>query len=148
MDTSVPQAVANFEAAIRLVEAATAHAASRGWAVAVAVVDPSGMLTAFGRMNGVAPPVGDFAADKAYTAATLRRSTLAFFERMSGSPSLAMGVPNRPRLMTWEGGLPIFEGGTVIGGIGVSGAAGHEDADCASVALARLGLSEIAGGAA
>ncbi len=94
-----------------------------------------------GRMDRVPPRVIDFAADKAFTAAMSGKSTPAFFERMSSSTALSMGLANRPRLTTWEGGLPIMGDGVVIGGIGVSGAAGHEDAECTVAALAALGLS-------
>ncbi|WGR62429.1 heme-binding protein (plasmid) [Paracoccus ferrooxidans] len=51
------------------------------------------------------------------------------------------GLANRPRLITWEGGLPILHDGAIVGGIGVSGAQGQEDAECAQAALCRLGLS-------
>jgi glc operon protein GlcG len=91
-----------------------------------------------GRMDGVPPSVVDFATDKAFTAAMSGKSTHAFFERMSSSADLSMGLANRPRLIAWEGGLPIMEAGVVIGGIGLSGAAGHEDAECATLALAAL----------
>jgi uncharacterized protein GlcG (DUF336 family) len=35
-----------------------------------------------------------------------------------------------------------LEAGAVIGGIGVSGAAGHEDTECVTAALAALGLDQ------
>ena len=107
--------------------------------MSVAVCDASGVGVSMGRMDGVPRSVVDFAEDKAFTAVMSGKSTHAFFERMSSSPELSMGLANRPRLITWEGGLPIMEGGVVIGGIGVSGAAGHEDAECATLALAVLG---------
>jgi uncharacterized protein GlcG (DUF336 family) len=91
-------------------------------------------------MDRVAATVVDFAVDKAFTAASSGKSTRAFYERMSSSKELSMGLANRPRLITWEGGLPIIENDTVIGGIGVSGAAGNEDADCALAALTALSL--------
>jgi uncharacterized protein GlcG (DUF336 family) len=94
-----------------------------------------------GRMDGVAPSVIDFAADKAFTAAMSGKSTPAFFARMSASAELSMGMANRSRLITWQGGLPIVESGVVIGGIGVSGAAGDEDTECGTLALATLGLA-------
>ncbi|WP_279432828.1 heme-binding protein [Paracoccus versutus] len=50
-------------------------------------------------------------------------------------------MANRPRLITWEGGLPILHGEAIVGGIGVSGALGQEDAEYAQAGLCRLGLS-------
>jgi glc operon protein GlcG len=130
----------SYAAASRLVAAAISHAQNKGWRVCVAVCDASGLGVSMGRMDGVPQSVIDFATDKAFTAVMSGKSTHAFFERMSSSTELSMGLANRPRLITWEGGLPILEAGAVIGGIGVSGAAGQEDAECATAALAALGL--------
>ncbi len=130
----------SYFAASRLVAAAIAYAQNKGWRVCVAVCDASGLGVSMGRMDGVPPSVIDFATDKAFTAAMSGKSTRAFFERMSSSGELSMGLANRPRLITWEGGLPLLEAGAVIGGIGVSGAAGNEDVECATAALATLGL--------
>lgn len=127
-------------AALRLVEGVMAHATANGWAVAVAVVDAQGVPLAALRMDGVPPPIVDFAADKAFTAATMRRATAAFAERMLGSDSLRLGFTNRARLAVWGGGLPVVAEGRVVGGIGVSGAQDHEDIACAEAALAALGL--------
>jgi len=129
------------DAAQALVDAAIAHATSRQWEVAVAVVDRTGLLVAFRRTADVTVPAIDFAQDKAYTAATLRQSTKGFFERTQASPSLAAGLANRPRLMLWSGGLPLFDNGQCIGGIGVSGAKDFEDVECAEIAIASIGLS-------
>jgi glc operon protein GlcG len=132
----------SYAAASNLVAAAISHAQDKGWRVCVAVCDASGLGVSMGRMDGAPPSVIDFATDKAFTAVMSGKSTHAFFERMSSSAELSMGLANRPRLITWEGGLPIMEAGMVIGGIGVSGAAGHEDAECATLALAALGAGD------
>jgi glc operon protein GlcG len=137
---SVMRRSVGSQASRQLVEAAIAHAHAKGWTIAVAVVDVSGDPVALGRMDGVPPAIVEFATDKAYTAAMAGRSTRAFFERMASAPELTMGLTNRPRMLCWEGGLPILESGAAIGGIGVSGAAGAEDAECAAAALASIGL--------
>jgi glc operon protein GlcG len=127
-------------AARRLVEAAITHAEMRGWQIAVAVVDVAGHVVALARMDAATAAIADFAVDKAYTAAMVRKTSLAFSERMASSAELTMGLANRPRLLCWEGGVPIKEADVVLGGIGVSGATGPEDAECAATALAQLGL--------
>ena len=127
--------------AMKLVQVAVGHAASKGWRVAVCVVDPAGAALASWRMDEVTPPIAEFAADKAYTAATMRRSTAAYFERMEASASLRLGLANRERLLVWGGGLPVVLDGKVIAGIGVSGARDFEDIECAQTALALKGLS-------
>ncbi len=128
------------EAALRLVSASVDYAHEQQWRIAVAVVDGNGVVVSTLRMDGAAPPIHDFALDKAYTAATMRRSTEAFCQRMESSPSLRLGLGNRPRLMVWGGGLPIVHEGQVIGGIGVSGASDAEDIACATHALRVVGL--------
>lgn len=133
-------AVVTYATAAQLREAALDHAAANGWSIAVAILDPWGAVVTSARMDGVAPPILEIATDKAYTA-TLGNTTRAFFERMSSSPDLTLGLQTRPRLCAWDGGVPILEAGVLIGAIGVSGAAGHEDVACAEHALDAVGLS-------
>ena len=129
-----------YNAAQGLIESAIAEARSNGWAIAAVVLDPGGAVVAAARMDGVAPAILDIATDKAYTAA-LGKSTGAFYERMSSAPDLTLGLQNRPRLCAWEGGMPIHVSGALVGAIGVSGAAGAEDVQCAKAALDALGLT-------
>lgn len=126
-------------AAQELVAQVIAHASAREWNIAVSVLDPTGAVVAVARMDGVSPAILEIATDKAFTA-TLGKSTRAFYERMSSSPDLEMGLLTRSRLCAWDGGLPIRQDGVLIGAIGVSGAAGHEDVECAEQALSSLGL--------
>ncbi|WP_420328361.1 GlcG/HbpS family heme-binding protein [Mameliella sp.] len=128
------------ETAATLVASALDHAKTNGWEVAAATVDPFGYLVAFGRTDNVAPPIGEFALDKAYTAGTLRKSTRAFGQRMASDPTLSLGLNTRQRFMAWGGGVAIFEGENCIGGFGVSGAQDHEDISCAEAAIRALGL--------
>lgn len=140
MSHAVETKTISYEAAEKLVRAALAHAGSRGWRVAAVIVDPAGHPVALGRMDGVPAPVVDYATDKAYTAGTLGKSSRAFGERMNSAPGLTLGAANRPRTCAWDGGLAIREDGALLGGIGVSGAAGPEDVECAAAALGSLGL--------
>lgn len=132
--------VVTYETASRLIEEAMAHAVKNNWRVAVAVLDPWGAVVGSGRMDSVSPAILEIASDKAYTAA-MGKTTKAFYERMSSSPDLTMGLQNRNRFCAWEGGLPLRLDGTLIGAIGVSGAAGPEDVACAEAAMTALGLT-------
>ncbi len=136
----VTRPMISSETALRLVQSAVAEAQRNGWSVAVCVVDPHGQMLAAARMDDATPPVLEFAQDKAFTAATMRRATAAFSERMHSSPALKLGFSNRARLMVWGGGLPITHEGSVVGGIGVSGAQDFEDIACAELALRAEGL--------
>jgi uncharacterized protein GlcG (DUF336 family) len=70
--------------------------------------------------------------DKAYTAMSFNSATGALEDRFKG----AYGVPKTPGLLIARGGLPINAGGTIYGGIGVSGApSGETDEKCAQAGL-------------
>ena len=130
--------------AFTLVADAIAHARDNGWEVAASVVDATGATLALSRMDGAAPAIADFAADKAFTAATTGKSTQAFAERMTSAPSLSLGLSTRARLLTWGGGLPILKDGVLVGGMGVSGARDEEDIACACAALEKAGFDSPA----
>ena len=136
----VQMASLSSTSALRIVEAALVEASRQGFCVAVCVVDAQGHTLASARMEGATPPILTFAEDKAYTAATMRRATAAFADRMAARPSLTLGLSTRQRLLPWGGGLPILHDGVVVGGIGVSGAQEPEDIACAEAGLRALGL--------
>ena len=139
-DTTNNVPIVNYSAASAMVGAVVENAVANGWKMAVVVVDPWGEIVASARMDGVAPPIHEMALDKAYTA-TLGKTTKGFYERMSSSPDLTLGLQNRPRLCVWEGGLPLYKDGQLAGAIGVSGAEGKDDAACGEQALTSLGFS-------
>ncbi|MBD9448503.1 heme-binding protein [Rhizobium sp. RHZ01] len=131
----------NTATALELVSSAFEFAATKEWKIAVCVVDAAGATVASARMDGVSSQTLTFAEDKAFTAATMRRSTAAFFDRMDQSPSLRLGIANRDRLLVWGGGVPVKFEGSIVGGIGVSGAQDFEDVACAQEALRCVGLA-------
>ena len=128
------------KAGVIMAQAALDYANDKGWEITVAVCDSSGVLVAFMRTDNVIPAAIDFALDKAFTASTLRKATHEFGERMASSSGLSMGVGTRDRLITWTGGIPVFDGRDCVGGIGVSGAMDHQDLECADAALQSVGF--------
>ena len=130
--------------ALAIVKTAVEHAKSNSWDVTAAVCDPRGGLVAFLRTDNVIAPAESFAMDKAFTAATLRKASGDFGTRMSEKPTLSLGIGTRDRLIAWHGGVAIFSDGVCIGGIGVSGAADHEDVECAEAAIRAAGFQTTA----
>jgi uncharacterized protein GlcG (DUF336 family) len=122
------------------VAAAVAHAGQLGVRINAAVTDGSGTLMAFLRMPGAFVPSVDIAIDKAYTAAGFGFPTAQWPDIFKADGALRDGMPHRPRLVVFGGGLPIREGGELIGGIGVSGASAEQDEACARAGLAAVGL--------
>jgi uncharacterized protein GlcG (DUF336 family) len=124
------------ELARGMIEAAEAKAREMGHPFVIAVVDDSGILKAFSRMDGAALLSVQIAQDKAYTAAGFGLPTDAWHEFVKDDPPLAMGAaPGIDRLVVFGGGYPVKIGDAVVGGIGVSG--GHYSQDM-EVALAGL----------
>jgi uncharacterized protein GlcG (DUF336 family) len=149
---SVAQRAIGAEAAAAAVAAAVAHAGTLGVRVNAAVVDGSGSLMAFLRMPGAFLHSIDIAIDKAYTAASFGFPTAQWPAILAGDDGLRLGLPLRPRLVVFGGGLPIVEspiegpaegrdeGRVLIGGIGVSGASAEQDEACARAGLLAIGL--------
>jgi uncharacterized protein GlcG (DUF336 family) len=125
------------ESAAKIVEAAVAKAKSLNVPQIVAILDESGLLKAFYRMDG-APLISiDVAQNKAYTA-LLGAPSQDFFNRIKEDPALLAGVPHIPRIVTFGGGLPICVDGAVVGAIGVSGGSVEQDIACAQAGLDAL----------
>ena len=136
MPDTVKKLSISSELALKLVNAAVAKAKELGVAENVAILDDSGDLKAFTRMDGAPIPTIEMAQNKAYTA-LLGVSTQDFFNFIQGDPSLLVGIPALSRIAAWGGGFPIKVDGEIVGAIGVSGAPTvQNDIDCASAALA------------
>lgn len=115
----------NIARALQVIAAAEAEAKKRDWKLAIAVVDPAGELVAFHKMDGTQVASVAIAQGKARTAARYRRDTRVFFNAMeSGHPYIA--TLDRD-LVASLGGIPLLEGGKLIGAIGCSGGTGDQD---------------------
>ncbi len=126
-------------AALKIVEAATAKGSELGGAFAVAVVDESGVLKAFARMDGSQLQAVQLAQDKAYSAAGTGVPTGAWPEIVKNSAELRIGLPPAvDRLVMVGGGVPLTVDGALVGGLGVSGGMPDEDVAVAEAGLAGL----------
>lgn len=140
MPCSVPQRAISADAAAAAVRAAVAAAETLGILINVAVTDTSGVLAAFLRMPGAFLHSVDIAVDKAYTAASFGMPTSQWQAILAQDEPLRTGMPHRPRLVVFGGGLPIKEDNVLIGGIGVSGGSAEQDELCARAGLSAIGL--------
>jgi uncharacterized protein GlcG (DUF336 family) len=126
------------ETAKRLIEAGEKAAKEISVPMVIAIVDESGVLKAFSRMDGAALLSVDIAKDKAYTAVSFNMPTHAWFDFIKNDPPLLHGIVHTPRLIVFGGGYPVKDGEAVIGGIGVSGGHYAQDMKVAEAALAAL----------
>jgi uncharacterized protein GlcG (DUF336 family) len=106
----------------------------------IAVVDESGVLKAFSRMDGAALLSVQVSQDKAYTAVGFGMPTHGWFDFIKNDPPLAAGAPSGiDRLVIFGGGYPIMVDGTVVGAIGVSGGHYSQDQEVAEAGLGVVG---------
>lgn len=118
-----------IDAARKAMAAAEAEATRNNWGVAIAIVDSGGNLVMLHRLDNAQLSAIRIAEAKARTAVEFRRPTKALEEAVAGG---GVGL----RVLTFgasvaEGGIPMISGGRIIGGIGVSGVASHQDAQVA-----------------
>ena len=95
-----------------------------GFKVAIAVVDDAGHLVACDRMDGALWVTPEIARGKANAAAGFRASTLDLEERFTKRMLFADNVATLGdyAFVFGRGGVPVVEGGRVVGAVGVSGA--------------------------
>jgi uncharacterized protein GlcG (DUF336 family) len=123
------------EVALEAAQAALKQCRDNGFQVAVVVVDRFGQPQVLLRDRYAGLPAGDIATAKAYTALSFRRGT-SELAKMVRDGQMDPNLARMPRLAMLAGGLVIETGGTLLGGIGVSGAPGGDrDEECAKAGL-------------
>ena len=126
------------------IEAVRDELVRRGKAAVIAVVDAHGETIALTRMDGVALSSVTVATSKAFTAARLKRpSSLIGRNVRHPDTGFDIGFYGDGRYVGFGGGVPVFRGDSVAGGIGVSGLSSEEDEELAGIGikaiLARIG---------
>jgi uncharacterized protein GlcG (DUF336 family) len=120
----------NIDTARKVAAAAVAEARKSNFSMAIAIVDPSGMLVYFEKMDNTQNGSVNVAIDKARSAALFRRPTKAFQDLVAaGGEGLRMLALQG--VVPVEGGLPIIVGGRVVGAVGASGGTSAQDGQVA-----------------
>ncbi|MGI8554165.1 MAG: GlcG/HbpS family heme-binding protein [Dehalococcoidia bacterium] len=134
---SAPRQTITLDAAQTMILAAEAKAREIGVPMVIAIVDESGVLKAYSRMDGSILTSVDIAQEKAITAVSFGIPTDVLAGAVKSDPTILASVANIPHAMLISGGLPIMSGTTLIGGIGVSGSLDPaQDKQVAEAALA------------
>jgi uncharacterized protein GlcG (DUF336 family) len=105
------------------------EARKNNWTVAVAVVDPSGNLVYYEKMENTQLGSANISIDKARTAARFKRPTKQFQDALAAGGE-GLRVLGLQGVTPVEGGFPLLLDGKIVGGIGVSGATSAQDAQC------------------
>lgn len=118
-----------------MMAACLAEAEKNKWNVSVAIVDESGFLLGFQRMDGAPPISTEVSFGKARTSALTKRPSKFFEDRVKERPAFV----NFPAGILIQGGLPIMHQNECVGAIGVSGVQSHEDEQVAQAGIKALG---------
>ena len=106
--------------------------------VCMAIVDASGNLEAFAKMDNARVFTRRHAVRKAYSAAVLGINTADWEQRMSNIGH-SVSENGDPMITYEQGGVTIIKDGAILGGIGVGGLRGHNaDEDLAKIGLAAM----------
>ena len=111
-----------------------------GEPVAMAIVDDTGNLVAYAKMDNLRIFSRRHALRKAYTSAIVGLDSGAHAERIHGQ-GRNMSDLGDPNLTHGQGGLVLMKDGVILGGIGVGGyPSGQSDEDLSRVGLAAMNL--------
>lgn len=137
--SSVAKRSISTDGARKVLEAAHAKAKAMGVPMCISVTDETGDLKAFVRMDGAIKISVDISMNKAFTSASTGLATDQWYDFIKEDAPLLHGLTHTPRFVIFGGGVPLKEGESVIGAIGVSG--GHYSQD---MEVAQAGAQALA----
>jgi glc operon protein GlcG len=108
-----------------LIQAAAEEATKKGWPMNIAVVDSGANLVAFLRMDDAQLASISIAQHKARAAVKYRRPTKALEDVVQKFDFKY--ILTLDDVIASRGGIPLIEGGKIIGAIGCSGGTGSQD---------------------
>ena len=125
----------SLERADTALAAAVADSKKRNWKLNCAVVDSGANLVSFKRMDGAQLGSIAIAEHKARAAAKYRRETKLFENGVQAGVTYLLTLDD---VIASRGGIPIVEGGKIIGAIGCSGGTGSQDEVVAKAGVAAV----------
>ena len=120
----------SLENAKKAAAPAIAEATKNNWSMAIAIVDPSGNLVYYEKMDNTQTGSAQVAIDKARTSALFKRPSKVFEDLVAGGGT-GLRFLDLPGAMPIGGGIPLITNNHIIGAIGVSGDSSDHDAICA-----------------
>jgi len=117
---TVEKRTLTIDGAKQVAAAAAAEARKNNEGGVIAIVDDGGNLMYLERLDGTFPAGAKISIGKARTAALFKKPTAAFEEIIRNGRTPMVALEDFTPL---QGGVPIEINGTVVGAIGVSGAA-------------------------
>ena len=128
----------NLQTAMEVAKGALAECRKKGFQIAVAIVDRSGVLQVILRDRFAGPHTPETARRKAWTAISFRTDTQQLAE-VTQPGEMVSGTRQIEGALMLGGGVQILSAGSTVGGVGVSGAPGGNSDD----ACARAGIAAV-----
>ena len=123
------------DVALEMAQAALMHCRAEGYQVAVAVVDRMGVTQVMLRDRFAGPHTPDTSERKAWTAISFRADTLTLADG-TNPDSPQSGARHIDNVLMIGGGIPVLVSGSIVAGIGISGApTGEADHACAQAGI-------------
>jgi glc operon protein GlcG len=119
-----------LENARKLAALSVAEANKNNWKMAIAIVDISGDLVYFEKIDGTQVGSVAVAQDKARSAARFKRPTKVFQDGLAAG-GVGLRLLALQGAVPIEGGLPIIMDGKIVGAIGASGGSSEQDGQTA-----------------
>jgi uncharacterized protein GlcG (DUF336 family) len=130
--------ILNPDVALEMAQAALHNCRESGYQVAISVVDRFGNPQILLRDRFAGPHTADTARRKAWTAVSFRSDTLEL-GKFSAAGQPQSGVRFVTDALMIGGGVQVLAAGSIVAGIGVSGApAGEADDVCAKAGIAAI----------
>lgn len=137
-DATFDISVMTPETALKVARVSLEACRGKGYQVSVVVVDRMGVPQAMIRDRFAGAHTPDTAFRKAWTAVSFREDTLALAEA-TGPESVQFGARQITNALMLGGGIPIEAGGSILGGVGISGApSGQADDECGRAGIAAV----------
>jgi len=125
-----------FDTAWAMIQSAHEYAQMVGVAVTAVVVDEAGAPIAVGKMDKAEARSAELAFDKAYTAAAFHVATATLVPQARQPSFRSLLISHRGKILPMAGAVPILNGVTIVGAIGVAGSSRPEqDALCCRAAI-------------
>jgi uncharacterized protein GlcG (DUF336 family) len=137
MQFTLEKTFITYDFASKLVKEAIIRAKELNITISVSVVDPVGNLVAFAKMDDCCLIGIGTSQGKAYTAARSGLNNKGFLAYLKENEVCESSL-QAENLVLIAGGIPIMYQGKLIGGIGIGGATGAQDEECAQAALAII----------
>lgn len=127
----------SLEAAKKAMAAAEAEAKKNNWPMAITILDSTGHMVMFEKLDNTQYGSIAVATDKAQAAIDFRRPSKVFEDIVSqgGGGLRILGLRGATPI---EGGIPIVADGKIVGAIGVSGGTAPQDGQ-----VARAGADAV-----